>query len=58
MERKYININELKNVLSPKELKNVKGGSGGQCGGTYCEGHEGEIHCLCQNDRWCMGICG
>ena len=37
MERKIISIDALKKVLSPKEMKNVLGGSGGgdclvQCG--------------------------
>ena len=33
MERKFIRISELKKVLSPKEMKNVLGGSGG---GSWC----------------------
>ena len=35
MERKFISINELKKVLSPKEMRNVLGGSGG--GSEYCD---------------------
>ena len=40
---KKINLNRLKNVLSPKEMKNVKGGSGpcdSSCFGP-CEGPGG-----------------
>jgi hypothetical protein len=44
MKREFISLNGLKNVLSPKEMKNVKGGSSGRCimngSGTngYCDG--------------------
>ena len=62
MERKYININELKNVLSSKELKNVKGGSGGNCsGGGYCTGNGASDGAYCESNDWCYtfggGIC-
>ena len=41
MDTKKINLDGLKNVLSPKEMKNVKGGSGrcsgsGNCGNGPC----------------------
>ena len=31
MEKKKISLDELKNVLTPREMRNVKGGSNGQC---------------------------
>ena len=41
MERNFISLNGLKKVLSPKEMKNVKGGSSRCCCGMgsdiYCE---------------------
>jgi len=42
MERNFISIDGLRKVLSPKEMMNVTGGSGGGdicggCSGSYCE---------------------
>jgi len=44
MKRDFISIDGLKNVLSPKELKNITGGSGpggcqvcdSKCSGKWC----------------------
>ena len=55
---KKINLNELKNVLSPKEMKNVTGGSGGiMCSSSFgyfpvdfcddCEAIGGYCHYYC-----------
>ena len=55
MKRESININELKNVLSQKEMKKVTGGSGGS--GCIC-------HIVCNygdediyRDASCAGDC-
>ena len=60
---KKISLSNLEKVLSPKEMKNVKGGSSGKCilkpaGWGYCDGHDGDRACECTNDRWCIGNCG
>jgi len=40
MDRKFISIDVLKKVLSPKEMKNVLGGSSTcQCGCNYGDGY-------------------
>jgi len=46
MKREFITISGLKKILSPKEMKNVLGGSGG------------ENCCLyeCGGDPWFIGI--
>ena len=46
MERKFIRINELKKMLSPKEMKNVLGGSGDY---SWCDNKE------CTTDKDCSG---
>ena len=54
MDTKKINLEGLKNVLSPKEMKNVKGGSGGTC---HCTG--GGIHHVDECSKSiCEGYCG
>ena len=57
METKKINLSGLEKVLSPKEMKNVTGGSEpvNDCGGSYCfkyqcSGQSGEIKCDCTYD--------
>ena len=53
MEKKKINLEGLKNVLSPKEMKNITGGSRCCCGmGT-------EIYCEDGRDMsWVIDYCG
>ena len=51
MERKYITINELKKVLSAKEMKNVLGGSvPGNC--TSCPSDCHLCHCTTGAGAW------
>ena len=53
MERKIITLRGLKKVLTPKELKNILGGSAGSCGcnsgvyGSYCESNSGNTIVCC-----------
>ena len=59
MKSKKITFNELTNVLSPKEMKNVKGGSGCcrmNLSGTngYCTGC---FNYACSED-WTCSVCG
>ena len=59
MEKKQItkiNLNGLKNVLSPKEMKNVTGGSGEICSSPYpCWVRCGNGAAGCIND--CESAC-
>ena len=54
METKKINLSELENVLSPKEMKNVLGGSG------ICDQYgSGLCWVICGNgDKACASSCG
>ena len=62
---KRITLDGLQNVLSPKEMKNVIGGSGcciidhggGGAAWGYCAGHDGDNACTCTNNNQCHGLC-
>ena len=52
--KKKISLNGLENVLSPKEMKNVKGGSGGFCCMYYAAGYyDCNIKCNADNPEVC-----
>ena len=54
METKKINLDGLTNVLSPKEMKNVTGGSGSRC----CCGMGTDIYCVNGVDiNWVIDNC-
>ena len=59
MERKFISISELKKVLSPKEMKNVLGGSGSGCCISYSGPPPDNWTCVsdCESDGGSHG-CG
>ena len=55
MERKMISIERLVKVMTPKEMKNVLGGSGG--GGDQGCGPYPVALCLCEDGIFTMGCC-
>ena len=60
MESKKISLSELKKMMSPKEMKNVTGGSGGSgCCISYTGPGPGNKHCVdnCEDDGGAYG-CG
>jgi hypothetical protein len=64
MERKFISISGLKKVLSPKEMKNITGGSNAICHsgrecvcGAYC-GSDSECESWYGKGSTCASWCG
>ena len=55
MDTKKINLEGLKNVLSPKEMKNVKGGSCSDGFECYCGSNF--VGCYSDPNR-CLNACG